>query len=1720
MSQGRPPALLTHEVDLEELSANSSQLDELPREELLRLLKKISNQQLSRHNTSPSSNSSSSGCSSSDGNHQHDQHRGHVKGKPSTFAALTATGLPTATSSGITRGGVVTWDSAKLQEVEGHADNTRNSPNDQQDHGVRNRPSLRTVSGVLSTDGSNRGSVSAVLPNTAKGAQAAVEADEEDEEKDASPTAAAAAKGDDDAAARATSEEPEAPYEGSGRGADTAEDGAEAAEAPTMTAPPPGFVSSTTKENASHSTGFFSPLSNLLDVDSITSPPGSLMRAAASFTSAALRYAHNVGMRSTNRYSCSSMSSSTYDTVDNTAAESSGVQHEQRQQRQQHSLASSPRHDGLSFSAPPVSQYPLFTNRGATEGDRFSALPGSEMSLRPPQMATLPPPRELSLDAARMPPWRGHLSLSLLRSTSETLLGRPCVQTGARLPQQQETHTPSSLHPPFASSAGPQASAVTPPQQTATLSELVPSTLLSPSSVITTTTSTATPPRQGTSTSSSSLSSVASTPLSTPSHGASLSSPRGGGSDGNTSSPHAPETAAAAADAPRTARRNDEVPVVSPPSLLSNEAARPVAPEAAPLFTLLSDPATSISDGDGSTANSNVKEEKSLLKRPSANSILQSSRGSLGRQGSLSRAPSSRKVSLALDPAVVADTPHRPHSSWRGGVEKGARLPSSPSALATPSPAPNSSNTTATTTTVDQGGPLAAPITHSPRPLRRAQRRAPKGNTTAASINTLVSVETAHTTSSTSTTANASEEDNAATGEFETWTHILSWDRGENGQHCATTQDRNRATASTATTTTTATSPTSSYAPSDQRGEAPPSPIHGTQPGEVSFSPQDSFLSALNLSSSAPELTRARQTASLHRVRHASTGDRYINNYRILKSLGRGSCGKVKLAYDEVESRLVAIKYVRRVDTRKRLGGLTVAQKQYNAFMREVEVMKTLRHRNIVSLYEVIDDPSADKLYLVMQYVDKGVVAKVAVRANSDYVCDPIPPAQLVRYAREMLTGLQYLHRHDVVHRDLKPDNILVSRDGHAYLADFGVAETFGVSYRQRTESLMAASMAASLAMSVTGNRVGGPQVLGTKGTPLFIAPELWDGTKSYGKPVDMWATGVTLFTLLVGKLPFRSPEDIIDAAFMPTVPDEFGEKWRVLLNGLLHRAPQARWTVEEALRYVTVNLARKESRREKSHVALSETPCGSGASATSSTGAPATAVPLLSCRRRNSSNNNGDSKPSSPLQGLAPLRRPVDGAPERRAESCSPAPSLHPRALLQHITGTPRVEEEAAMRSSNSSADGRASNTSHSAMPATSLALARCGSAMRPHILEGLDAARLPLAQAGRSSGHPISVTHIPTSTEHPPSPRQHQYRQQKQRIPSSLEEGGGYLDTPSFGDDTSDTVSAATPTAGKLAEEAESATAYAPQTKTARTITAHRPFSVRWGSRPPAEGPYETGGGPSQQQQSSSENTGGQVSSPRPGSVGTPLVPLSAILAAHSSEVTPRPSSRTPSAAAKDEVRGDNTSAVYNFVPSSRLMPLSVPRPSSPRIPEKDKPSTTPTGPGSTTTSPHAALPAPSKSERSGAVTRPAVPPRGDPIASTPTRIRSGGNVSNNNNKTAARATVYSFSPRVPGSTESREHGVATAPMEGAAAAGGREGLHHPRSPARLPGITSASSPTPPSSAPMAASLSAPPALRRIKASQRNSPLRNGIQVNEISLCEVSCGSRAESLLEDARK
>ncbi|KAH9599746.1 Protein kinase domain [Trypanosoma melophagium] len=310
-------------------------------------------------------------------------------------------------------------------------------------------------------------------------------------------------------------------------------------------------------------------------------------------------------------------------------------------------------------------------------------------------------------------------------------------------------------------------------------------------------------------------------------------------------------------------------------------------------------------------------------------------------------------------------------------------------------------------------------------------------------------------------------------------------------------------------------------------------------------------------------LAPARLTDKLNVVRNEA-GNKCINNYQIIKELGRGSCGKVHLAYDVENTSLVAIKQVRRVDTSIRIGGQTAAQMQFRAFQREVAVMKKLRHKNIVPLYEVIDDPNAKKVYLVMMYVDRGPIAHLQCQPSGDInaeVCTPIDKNLLASYTRQILSGLEYLHEHKVVHRDIKPENILVNRNGQAYLSDFGVAEVFDNNVRERLEQLMQESMAASRTFG--GNQYGAT-IQGTKGTMLFIAPELWRGDRSYAKPVDMWALGVTLYILLTGKLPFCTLDDIMDPS-LPVIPTTYGTEWADLLRGMLNRDPGKRLTVSAA---------------------------------------------------------------------------------------------------------------------------------------------------------------------------------------------------------------------------------------------------------------------------------------------------------------------------------------------------------------------------------------------------------------------------------------------------------------------------------------------------------------------------------------------------------------------------
>ena len=166
----------------------------------------------------------------------------------------------------------------------------------------------------------------------------------------------------------------------------------------------------------------------------------------------------------------------------------------------------------------------------------------------------------------------------------------------------------------------------------------------------------------------------------------------------------------------------------------------------------------------------------------------------------------------------------------------------------------------------------------------------------------------------------------------------------------------------------------------------------------------------------------------------------------------------------------------------------------------EIAIMKKLNHSNLVSLFEVLDDPNEDSLYMVLEMCKKGVIMKVGV----DERADPYSEEECRCWFRDLILGIEYLHAQGVVHRDIKPDNLLLTEDDVLKIVDFGVSEMF----EKESEMLTAKSA----------------------GSPAFLPPELCVAKHGgiSGKAADVWSMGVTLYCLRFGHIPFER-EGVLD---------------------------------------------------------------------------------------------------------------------------------------------------------------------------------------------------------------------------------------------------------------------------------------------------------------------------------------------------------------------------------------------------------------------------------------------------------------------------------------------------------------------------------------------------------------------------------------------------------------
>jgi eukaryotic-like serine/threonine-protein kinase len=271
----------------------------------------------------------------------------------------------------------------------------------------------------------------------------------------------------------------------------------------------------------------------------------------------------------------------------------------------------------------------------------------------------------------------------------------------------------------------------------------------------------------------------------------------------------------------------------------------------------------------------------------------------------------------------------------------------------------------------------------------------------------------------------------------------------------------------------------------------------------------------------------------------AGRSDRLVaGRYLLSDVLGRGGMGTVWLATDRVLERQVALKEVAfSVD-------LSDEERRIlrERTMREARAAARLDHPCVTTVYDVLEEEG--KAWLVMEHVSARSLQELLEERG------PLPPPAVARIGLDVLDALEAAHKAGIVHRDVKPANVLVGRDGHAFLTDFGIAMTTGDS-----------------SLTTQGALIG---------SPSYMAPERAHGDEPQ-PPVDLWSLGATLYAGAEGRPPFDRGEPM--ATLMSVVSDHPAPMLRAgplepVLRGLLVKDPAQRSTAAQTRRQLEAVLS------------------------------------------------------------------------------------------------------------------------------------------------------------------------------------------------------------------------------------------------------------------------------------------------------------------------------------------------------------------------------------------------------------------------------------------------------------------------------------------------------------------------------------------------------------------
>ena len=250
-------------------------------------------------------------------------------------------------------------------------------------------------------------------------------------------------------------------------------------------------------------------------------------------------------------------------------------------------------------------------------------------------------------------------------------------------------------------------------------------------------------------------------------------------------------------------------------------------------------------------------------------------------------------------------------------------------------------------------------------------------------------------------------------------------------------------------------------------------------------------------------------------------------DFIIKEKIGEGTFSTVNLAINRQTGEKVAIKIMEK--------SKLINKEDKVRLDREIEVLKKLRHPNIVHLYSVIE--AEDKIYLIMQYIPGKELFDYIVMKKK------LSEKEACIFFQQLISGIEYLHKIKYIHRDIKPENLLIKEDTKELtIVDFGLTNN----YTNSKKNLLSSSC----------------------GSPSYAAPEMLNGEKYHGPPVDIWSCGIVLYAMLCGYLPFEDENNNNDVLYDKIckgkfiIPNHVSEKARDLLNKIIETDPKKRLNI------------------------------------------------------------------------------------------------------------------------------------------------------------------------------------------------------------------------------------------------------------------------------------------------------------------------------------------------------------------------------------------------------------------------------------------------------------------------------------------------------------------------------------------------------------------------------